>query len=257
MRQGNPTGRTVLGLSPSRWVGLLAFFSAFSFVSPLRAQDVLTYHNDNARTGQNLNETILTPSNVNSTQFGKVFQVTVDGKVDAQPLYASAVAIPAQGTHNVLFVATEHDSVYAFDADTGTQLWQVSLLQAGETTSDDRGCGQVTPEIGITATPVIDRSSGPNGTIYVVAMSKDSSSAYHQRLHALDMTTGAEVFGGPKEVQATFPGTGDNSNGTNVIFDPEQYKERPGLLLLNHVIYTAWSSHCDDAPYTALDHCLQ
>jgi hypothetical protein len=251
MRQGNLTGKTVLGLSLSRWVGFLVFILAFSFVSPLQAQDVLTYHNDNARTGQNLNEMILTPSNVNSTQFGKVFQVTVDGKVDAQPLYASAVTIPAQGTHNVLFVATEHDSVYAFDADAGAQLWQVSLLQAGETTSDDRGCGQVTPEIGITATPVIDRSRGPNGTIYVVAMTKDSSSAYHQRLHALDMTTGAEVFGGPTEVQATFPGTGDNSNGTDVIFDPKQYKERPGLLLLNHVIYTAWSSHCDIAPYTA------
>ena len=251
MRQGNPRGSTLLRLSPSGWVGLLAIFSAFSLVSPLRAQDVLTYHNDNARTGQDLNETILTPSNVNSTQFGKIFQVTVDGKVDAQPLYAAAVAIPSQGTHNVLFVATEHDSVYAFDADTGAQLWQVSLLQTGETTSDDRGCEQVTPEIGITATPVIDRSSGPNGTLYVVAMSKDSSSAYHQRLHALDMTTGAEVFGGPKEVQATFPGTGDNSNGTDVIFDPKQYKERAGLLLLNHLIYTAFSSHCDFAPYTA------
>ena len=251
MRRGHPRGSTLIGSLPSRWVGLIAFFLAFSCAPPLRAQDVLTYHNDNARTGQNLNETILTPSNVNSTQFGKVFQITVDGKVDAQPLYASAVAIPSQGTHNVLFVATEHDSVYAFDADTGAQLWQVSLLQTGETTSDDRGCEQVTPEIGITATPVIDRSSGPNGTIYVVAMSKDSSSAYHQRLHALDMTTGAEVFGGPKEVQATFPGTGDNSDGTNVIFDPKQYKERAALLLLNHVIYTGFSSHCDFAPYTA------
>jgi hypothetical protein len=217
----------------------------------LLAQDVLTYHNDNARTGQALTETILTTSNVNSTRFGKLFQVSVDGKVDAQPLYASALTIPSQGAHNVLLVATEQDSVYAFDADSGTQLWKVSLLPAGETPSDDRGCGQVSPEIGITATPVIDRSSGPNGTIYVVAMSKDSSSAYHQRLHAVDMTSGAEEFGGPKEVQASFPGTGDNSDGTNVIFDPSQYKERPGLLLLNHVIYTSWSSHCDDAPYTA------
>ncbi len=220
-------------------------------VSFLRAQDVLTYHNDNARTGQALAETILTPGSVNSTQFGKLFQVNVDGKVDAQPLYASAVKIPSQGTHNVLFVATEHDSVYAFDADSGTQLWKVSLLPTGETPSDDRRCGQVSPEIGVTATPVIDRSGGPNGTIYVVAMSKDSSSAYHQRLHALDITSGAEESSGPKEVQATFPGTGDNSNGSNVIFDPAQYKERPGLLLLNHVIYTSWSSHCDDPPYTA------
>ena len=251
MRQGHAADRTVLGISPSRWVGFLAFFTALSFGPSLRAQDVLTYHNDNARTGQNLNETILKPSNVNATEFGKVFQVTVDGKVDAQPLYASAVAISGQGTHNVLYVATEHGSVYAFDADAGTPLWHVSLLPAGETTSDDRGCGQITPEIGITSTPVIDRSSGPHGSIYAVAMSKDSSSAYHQRLHALDMTTGAEEFGGPKEVQATFPGTGDNSNGTNVIFDPGQYAERAGLLLLNQLIYTGWTSHCDDAPYTA------
>jgi hypothetical protein len=232
-------------------VPCILFLLALLCGSTLLAQDVLTYHNDNARTGQELAETILTTSNVNSTQFGKLFQASVDGKVDAQPLYASAVTIASQGVHNVLFVVTEHASLYAFDADTGTQLWKVSLLPAGETPSDDRGCGQVSPEIGITATPVIDRSSGPNGTIYAVAMSKDSSSAYHQRLHALDMTSGAEEFGGPQEVQATFPGTGDNSNGTNVVLDPAQYKERPGLLLLNHLIYTSWSSHCDDAPYTA------
>ncbi|MGA8310184.1 MAG: PQQ-binding-like beta-propeller repeat protein, partial [Terriglobales bacterium] len=115
----------------------------------------------------------------------------------------------AGGTHNVLYVATEHDSVYAFDADSGTQLWKVSLLGSGETTSDARGCDQVVPEIGITATPVIDRTAGPNGIIYVVAMSK-SGSTYFQRLHALDVTTGAEVLGGPKNIQATFPGTGDN-----------------------------------------------
>jgi len=242
---------TDTGESRSRHPGFMLFLLALVCVSSLHAQDVLTYHNDNARTGQALAETILTPSNVNSTQFGKLFQVNVDGKVDAQPLYASAMAIPSQGTHNALFVATEHDSIYAFDADSGTQLWKVSLLPAGETSSDDRGCTQVSPEIGVTATPVIDRSSGSNGTIYVVAMSKDSSSAYHQRLHALDMTSGAEEFGGPEEVQATFPGTGDNSNGTDVIFDPAQYKERPGLLLLNHVIYTSFSSHCDHAPYTA------
>ena len=251
MPQDNPIGRIVLGLSPSRRILVVAFCLAFCFELQLRAQDVLTYHNDNARTGQNLTETILTPSNVNATQFGKIFQATVDGKVDAQPLHASAVAIPAHGTHNVLFVATEHDSLYAFDADTGTSLWQVSLVQAGETTSDNHGCGQITPEIGITATPVIDRSSGPNGALYAVAMTKDSSSAYHQRLHALDMTTGAELFGGPTEVQATFPGTGDNNDGKNVIFAPGQYAERVGLLLLNRVIYTGWTSHCDEAPYTA------
>jgi hypothetical protein len=251
MRQCKHAGEAVLGLSPTPRLARWAVFLVFTFALPLAAQDVLTYHNDNARTGQNLAESILTPSNVNSMQFGKLFQLTVDGKVDAQPLYASSVNIPGQGTHNVLVVATEHDSVYAFDADTGILLWQVSLIGTGETTSDDRGCSQITPEIGITSTPVIDRSSGPNGAIYVVAMTKDSSSAYHQRLHALDMTTGTELFGGPTEVQATFPGTGDNSNGTNVIFDPGQYAERAGLLLLNQVIYTGWTSHCDNAPYTA------
>ena len=212
--------------------------------------DVLTYHNDNARTGQNLNETVLTPSNVNSTTFGKLFIDSVDGQVYAQPLYKSDVVIPGNGTHNVLFVATEHDSIYAFDADTGSTLWHVQLLNPGETPSDSRNCDQITPEIGITATPVIDPNSGPHGTIYVVAMSKDATGNYHHRLHALDITTGAEEFSGPQDIQATFPGTGDNSNGSNVVFDPKQYKERPGLLLLNGVIYTSWSSHCDVSPYT-------
>src|SRR5579863_7490862 len=180
--------------------------------------NVTTYHNDNARTGQNLSETILTPTNVNSSTFGKLFVITVDGKVDAEPLYLAQVSIPNQGTHNVLYVATEHDSVYGFDADSGTMLWQVSMLGAGETTSDDHGCGQVTPEIGVTSTPVIDPKAGAHGTIYVVAMSKDGSGKYHQRLHALDVTTGAEEFGGPQNIQASFPGTGDNSSGGNVVF---------------------------------------
>ncbi len=212
--------------------------------------NVLTYHNDNARTGQNLNETILTPSNVKSTTFGKLLIDAVDGKVDAQPLYMSRVAIPGQGTRNVLFVATEHDSVYAFDADTGRTLWHVSLLKSRETPSDPRSCGQVTPEIGITATPVIDPNSGPHGTIYVVAMTKDASGNYFQRLHALDITTGAQEFGQALEIQATFPGTGDNSSGGKVVFDPKQYEERAGLLLLNGVVYTTWTSHCDIRPYT-------
>src|ERR1700719_1622851 len=117
----------------------------FLWAASAFAVDVTTYHNDNARTGQNLNETILTTSKVKFVTFGKLFQITVDGKVDAEPLYVSAVTFPGLGTHNALFVATEHDSVYAFDADTGLQLWKVSLLKAGETTSDDRGCSQVTP----------------------------------------------------------------------------------------------------------------
>ncbi len=250
MRQVTQSGAAFGKLSLALRVTTRVVLLVCLFALPSWGQDVLTYHNDTARTGQNLNETTLTPANVNSSQFGKLFQLSVDGKVDAQPLYASSVAIPGQGTPNVLYVATENDSVYAFNANNGAQLWQVSLIGPGETTSDNHGCTQITPEIGITSTPVIDRTSGPNGAIYVVSMTKDSSSAYHQRLHALDMTTGAELFGGPTEVQASYPGKGANSNGTNVIFDPGQYAERAGLLLLNHVIYTAWTSHCDFTPYT-------
>jgi len=218
-----------------------------SGVTAATAVDVVTYHNDVARTGQNLNEAVLTPANVNSTTFGKLRSLPVDGKVDAQPLYLAQLAIGG-ATRNVLYVATEHGSVYAFDADAGTQLWQVSALGSGEVTSDTRGCDQITPEIGITATPVIDRNAGTHGVIYVVAMSK-SGSTYFQRLHALDVTTGAEMFGGPKNITASFPGTGDNSSNGNVIFDPAQYKERTALLLLNGVVYTTWASHCDIRPY--------
>jgi hypothetical protein len=214
--------------------------------------DVITYHYDNGRDGQNLNETALTPANVNSMLFGKKGEFTVDGKVDAQPLYLSQVTIGGQ-KKNVLYVATEHGSVYAFDADsingtTSAFLWKISTLGSGETTSDNRGCGQVSPEIGITATPVIDRS---RNAIYVVAMSKNSGGTYFQRLHALDLTTGQELFGGPMNITATYPGTGDNSSGGNVVFDPKQYKERPGLLQINGTIYTTWSSHCDIRPYTS------
>jgi PQQ-like domain len=211
--------------------------------------DVITYHNDTARTGQNLQEVILTTANVSPSNFGKLAFFNTDGKVDGQPLYLSSLNM-AGGTNNVLYVVTEHDSVYAFDADSGTVVWQVSLLGAGETTSDDRGCSQITPEIGITSTPFIDRTAGTNGAIYVVAMSKNSSGTYFQRLHALDITSGAELFGGPVTVQASFPGTGANSVGGNVIFDPKQYAERAGLLSLNGTLYTTWTSHCDIPPYT-------
>jgi Immunoglobulin domain/PQQ-like domain len=206
--------------------------------------DVTTFKNDLARTGQNLTETVLTPSNVNSTNFGLLRNLSVAGKVDAQPLYLSQLSIGG-APHNVVFAATEHDMVYAFDADTGATLWSVAMTGAGETTSDDRNCGQVSPEIGVTATPVIDRKAGPNGAIFVVAMSKDSGGNYHQRLHALDLTTGAELFGGPKEVQASYP----TATGMTT-FVPGNYKERPGLLLLNGIVYTAFSSHCDIQPYT-------
>jgi hypothetical protein len=239
----------------SNFVGNTPSMAATLTVNPGTSNssvDVITYHYDNGRDGQNLNETALTLANVNSTQFGKKGEFTVDGHVDAQPLYLSQLTIGGQ-KKNVLYVATEHGSVYAFDADsingtTSTFLWKSSTLGSGETTSDNRGCGQVSPEIGVTATPVIDRS---RNAIYVVAMSKNSSGTYFQRIHALDLTTGQELFGGPIDITATYPGTGDNSSGGNVVFDPKQYKERPGLLQVNGTIYTTWSSHCDARPYTS------
>jgi hypothetical protein len=215
--------------------------------TPLVPTDVLTFHNDNARDGQNLTESILTTTNINNVtnptpSFGQLFHVSVDGLVDGQPLIKTQVSIPDQGIHNVLYVVTENDTVYAFDADNGAPLWHVSVLGTNEMASDDRGCGQVTPQIGITSTPVIDPTAGANGTIFVVAMSKNTTSgAYFQRLHALDMTTGAEELGGPMTVTATFaPGPA---------FSPAQYKERAGLLLLDGQIITTWASHCDDEPY--------
>ena len=217
---------------------------------PQTTTNVLTYHNDIARTGQNSTETILTHANVNPSSFGKLLSIPVDGKVDAQPLYISQLALTGQGTHSVIVAATEHDSAYAIDANNGGVLWHATVLAAGELPSDDRGCGQVTPEIGITATPVIDLSAGVHGTIYVLGMSKDNSGSYHHRLHALDITTGQEQFGGPVEIAASYPGSGDNSSNGQVSFDPKQYKTRPSLLLLNGVVYTGWGSHCDFRPYT-------
>ncbi len=212
--------------------------------------DVLTYHYDNQRTGHNLSERTLTPANVNSANFGKLFTVPVDGKVDAEPLYVSNLRIGNQGNHNVVFTATEHDSVYAFNADTGAVYWKVSLLKTGETPSDPLACTQVIPEIGVTATPVISRRVGPNGTIYVVAMSKDAGGNYYQRIHALDLATGVEELNGPVDIQATYPGNGDSSNGTVDVFNPKQHEDRAALLLSNGVIYTSWTSHCDHKPYT-------
>ncbi len=205
---------------------------------------VLTWHNDNARTGQNLLETILSPANVNSTNFGLKFTLSVDGQVDAEPLYVPALSINS-ATHNVVYVVTENDTLYAFDADTGTQLWSQSVAD-GENPSDDRGCGQVSPEIGVTSTPVIDLASGPHGTIYLVAMTKDNSGNYHQRLHAIDLVTHAEEFGGPIAITGTYPKT----SGVTT-FDPKQYKDRAALLLLNGIVYTSFASHCDNSPYSA------
>lgn len=205
----------------------------------------MTFQDNPGRTGANLTESLLTPTNVNSSSFGLLRVLSVDGKVDAQPLYLGQVSI-AGAMHEVLFVATEHDSVYAFDPRTGATLWHVSLLAPGESPSDDRGCQQITPEIGVTSTPVIDRAAGAHGAIFLIAMSKDSSSNYHQRLHALDLTTGVELFNGPVEVTPTY----SSAAGGQKIFAPGQYAERAALLLENHTIYTSWTSHCDAQPYS-------
>src|SRR5579883_3064485 len=227
------------------------------FALPLSAQvNVLTYQYDNTRAGANLKETVLTPGNVNANQFGKLFAYPVDGYVYGQPLYLAGVPMPGKGAHNVVYVATEHDSVYAFDADSNAgpnaaPLWQVSFLNpaAGVTTVpyQDTRCDQIVPEIGITSTPVIDPASG---TLYVVAMTKESLKGvvgYVHRLHALDVSTGAERPGSPVTIQASYPGTGEG--GSTLVFQPRNYKQRPGLLLLNGVVYTAWSSHCDIGVY--------
>jgi hypothetical protein len=217
---------------------------------------VTTYRNDLTRSGQNLNETMLTPANVNPAQFGKVFSLPVDGKVYAQPLYLPSVAISGS-LHNVVFVATEHDSVYAFDADSASganplPLWQVSLVGAGETTadvSDVLNCTSISPEVGITGTPVIDPSTE---TLYVVALTAGQDTHLIQRLHALDVTTGVERPGSPMVITASVPGTGDglfSSESTIVDFDPDFYKNRAGLLLLNGMVYVAWASHCDSLTY--------
>jgi hypothetical protein len=222
----------------------------FGTVASASAQDVLTYHNNNSRTGLNPSETTLTLSNVTVKSFGKIFELTADGLVDAEPLYLSQITISGV-KHNALIVATENDSVYAFDADSGEQLWKITTLENGETPSDDRNCSQITPEIGITATPVISRPTAyPNGVIYVVAMSKDSSGNYYQRLHALNATSGAELYDGPVTIAAQYPGTGDGSSGGYVVFDAAQYKERSGLLMVGNEIYLTWASHCDIRPYT-------
>jgi hypothetical protein len=211
--------------------------------------DVTTYHYDNTRDGLNSAETTLTLANVNSATFGLTGNFPVDGKVDAEPLLISGLALPG-GPTNVLYVATEHGSVYALNAATGVQIWKTSILGAAEETSDPHGCSQITPEIGITSTPVIDRSYGPNGAIFVVGMSRTKANVYFQRLHALDLVTGAELTGSPTEITATYPGTGAGSSGGIVTFAPGQYAERAGLLLVNGTIYLAWTSHCDIAPYT-------
>jgi len=235
-------------------VTLGALLLSIVFALPGRAQvaAVSTQHYDTNRTGTNLKENVLTTSNVNVAQFGKLFTRAVDGHIYAQPLYVANVTIPKRGTHNVVYIATQHDSVYAFDADFPGQsapLWQVSLRTprpAGFPTKYGIESG-IQVEIGITSTPVIDTKSK---TLYAVAYTQDSSTGpYHYRLHALDITSGKEKFGGPVEIQASVPGTGDGSVGGVITFDPKMHMQRPSLLLLNGTIYIAFGSFADSDPY--------
>ena len=226
----------------------------------LLSTDVLTYHDDNSRTGADLAETTLTPADVNPTDFGKLGFLAVDAKVDAQPLVKTGVAIPGRGTHDVVYVATEDDSVYAFDAESGSLLWHdgpnsgsQALLGPNETAvpASDYNSDQVSPLIGITSTPVIDPATN---SIDVVAMSKsvaNGTTAYFQRIHALDLGTGADRVA-PRSIDRSIssPGRGPGGNGTEVFFDPRQYDERDALTLSNGVVYTGWASHSDEAPYT-------
>ena len=237
-------------------VGLFVLFC--TVVAPASGQTpVLTQHNDNARTGQNTSETILTTANVNTSQFGKLFALPVDGQVYAQPLYVPGVTING-GVHNVVIIATENDSVYAYDADSASAalLWKTkaSLVDAahgagtGETALNSAstiGCTDMQPQIGITSTPVIDSTSK---TIYVEAKSTNGTNYFH-RLHALDLLTGNEKTPGPVVITATVSGTGDGSSNGQLSFDNLHQLNRPGLLLLNSTIYIGYASHCDGGPY--------
>lgn len=240
------------GIASHTTVAKLCLGLLLTVAAPLSARaqtPVLTQHYDNARDGQNTNETILTQSSVNSTTFGKLFALGVDGQVYAQPLYVPGVSIPGQGTHNVLYVATEHDSVYAFDADSGgAPLWQVTFLVNGATTlstSDVGNTQDINPEIGITGTPVIDSSTN---TLYVVANTKESG-AYVYRLHALDITTGTEKFGGPMQLTASAPGTAPDGTDGSVPFSSQWENQRPGLLLQGGYVFIGFASHGDNGPW--------
>jgi hypothetical protein len=222
------------------WIVVLVFLGCLAAEAQV---DVLTAHNDIARTGQNVNETILTPSNVNSTQFGRLFTRPVNGGAFAQPLYVSQLSI-GNATHNVVFVATTADMVYAFDADSNggdsaNALWQTNLL------TNTTPSGTLSINNGVWGTPAINLA---NQTMYLVS-SEYQGSAQIFRLHALDITTGAEKFGGPIQIQAAVPGTGSGSSGGTLTFNPAYQLQRPGLLSLNGVVYAAFGSNSDQGPW--------
>jgi len=222
---------------------------------PAGAQvSVWTYHNDNYRTGRNTNEMILNLTNVNSASFGRLFTNMVDGMVYAQPLYVPGVAIPGQGTRNILFVATEHDTVYAFDADVpvtaGGLLWKTNLGTSAVTPNSDFGnrsgpYHNLVPEVGITGTPVIDLAAG---TLYVDAFTHEGASYFH-RLHALNITNGMERTGGPVLISASVPGNGVDSIGGKVTFNAKQEIQRCALTLAHGIVYVAYAGYSDTNPY--------
>lgn len=233
----------------------LALFCSLLTLCGLAQVSVTTYHNTKQRTGTNLLETTLTPANVNPENFGKLFSQPVDGFLYAQPLYVSNVPVAGHGVHNVVYVATMNDSVYAFDADNriganSKPLWQASFIDSDNgitpVPTADIACGDmISSKIGIMSTPVIDTVFG---TLYVLARTKENG-AYVQRLHALDITSGAEKFGGPVVIAATASGTGAGSVNGTITFDPKIQNQRAALLLQNGLIYIAWGSHCDLGTY--------
>jgi hypothetical protein len=209
-----------------------------------QAVDVLTQHNDISRSGADPSEYVLTTSNVNTSQFGKLFSRVVVGQIYAQPLYVNSLTI-SNKTRNVVYVCTEHNNVYAFDADDATAsnaLWQVNL-GASVPIADLNNCGDLQPEVGITGTPVIDLASQ---TLYVEAKALNGTNIFHS-LHGLDLVTGQEKFGGPVTIQASVSGTADG--GSTVTFNAQHQFNRPGLLLLSNVVYVGFGSHCDWGPY--------
>jgi hypothetical protein len=221
------------------------FASTGSAVSATAA--VLTEHNNNARTGAQLSETILNSSDVNAARFGKLFTRAVDGQLYAQPLYVADVDVPGRGRHNVVYAATEHNTVYAFDADdpsAAAPLWSVNL--GPSVPAADVNCGDLAPEIGVTSTPVIDLATS---TIYVVAKTKEGA-GYFYRLHALDLATGAEKLGGPVIIDGSVAGTGVGQSGGRVAFSSRMQLNRPGLLLTGGAIYVASGRSATAVPIT-------
>lgn len=204
---------------------------------------VTTNRYDNARSGVNLQETKLTTTNVNANQFGLVFSRTVDGQIYGQPLYVGGLTMSDKKIHDVVYVATEHNTVYAFDADDATAaapLWSLNVGPSGSNV-----CDNLSPEVGITSTPVIDQAAG---TIYFISKGQEGG-GWVQRIHAVNVITGAERPGSPAVIAASAAGTGAGSVAGNIAFDPSTQLNRAGLLLVNGVVYAAFASHCDTGNY--------